>query len=693
MCIRDSPIHNTGGTNASRASPPRGRRTEDVELTPPPPPPREGRATADHLDEPDPYAKSPSALLLHAPEREPPRAREHATVILPAIFGVVFGMSMFGFRLFANASGGTYDVINQNEYDRTGGRYTLGGNAGYTEFEFGGLLIQTYLLGFCAVPLLIWLATTSKLFASPKWRAGFHLVGAVVLIVVGSIFVAYWGQFWQTNNGADIVSNNSGYVVSTGLSLWAFCFSLAGVLIVLAVRCMKPGMLSWARTDRNDMLIIGGFLIIVLPTCLMLSTLLPNWSLVMKPNYFGFPMFRTTNPSETKNVYGLITWNSYDGTCGKWGEFYWCLYYDVLIWYAFLYALCAVALLGKFVPGVQRILSETKFTPPPLRRMIGYWSIGEALLVIWFCGLIGATIGFWSGHKWEQGESTKGVGFAIPPYITEHTCTTDKHGNITSLQQWARIFGQVCNVTLSLLALPTARSSVWSKMLGVSWEAMQKYHAALGYAFMLFTAIHQLCWWGFYKFQQDLPDSSKGICKTLGQLSAWPHDILSVSLNYHNDNFTNPLIIIVWWCMVLCMGVFAFDKIRRSNFELFYYTHHLYIVIYIAALLHAPSLWYFLISGLGLWFTDRLIRFSRGCSIVGGVKLTSLGDGYCVTELEIQTIDGLPPVFEAGQYAFINIPEISTLQWHPFTIASAPSEGVLRFYIKAMGHDLSLIHI
>lgn len=45
----------------------------------------------------------------------------------------------------------------------------------------------------------------------------------------------------------------------------------------------------------------------------------------------------------------------------------------------------------------------------------------------------------------------------------------------------------------------------------------------------------------------------------------------------------------------------------------------------------------------------------------------------------------MPPSFEAGQYAFLNIPEISTLQWHPFTISSAPSEHLLRFYIKSMG--------
>jgi len=29
-----------------------------------------------------------------------------------------------------------------------------------------------------------------------------------------------------------------------------------------------------------------------------------------------------------------------------------------------------------------------------------------------------------------------------------------------------------------------------------------------------------------------------------------------------------------------------------------------------------------------------------------------------------------------GQYMFVNVPEISLLAWHPFTISSAPSDGI-----------------
>ncbi|KAF1795073.1 Riboflavin synthase-like beta-barrel [Phytophthora cactorum] len=41
--------------------------------------------------------------------------------------------------------------------------------------------------------------------------------------------------------------------------------------------------------------------------------------------------------------------------------------------------------------------------------------------------------------------------------------------------------------------------------------------------------------------------------------------------------------------------------------------------------------------------------------------------------------------FQAGQYAFLCIPSISKLQWHPFIISSAPHEDIVSFYIKASG--------
>ena len=38
--------------------------------------------------------------------------------------------------------------------------------------------------------------------------------------------------------------------------------------------------------------------------------------------------------------------------------------------------------------------------------------------------------------------------------------------------------------------------------------------------------------------------------------------------------------------------------------------------------------------------------------------------------------------YSAGQYLYLNVPAISSLEWHPFTISSAPSDGRVTCHIK-----------
>ncbi|KAE9022264.1 hypothetical protein PR001_g12015 [Phytophthora rubi] len=41
--------------------------------------------------------------------------------------------------------------------------------------------------------------------------------------------------------------------------------------------------------------------------------------------------------------------------------------------------------------------------------------------------------------------------------------------------------------------------------------------------------------------------------------------------------------------------------------------------------------------------------------------------------------------YQAGQYVFVCVPEISLLEWHPFTISSSPTEVAVTFHIKVVG--------
>jgi predicted ferric reductase len=70
-------------------------------------------------------------------------------------------------------------------------------------------------------------------------------------------------------------------------------------------------------------------------------------------------------------------------------------------------------------------------------------------------------------------------------------------------------------------------------------------------------------------------------------------------------------------------------------------------------------------------------------------KGTALTTG--VTHLQIHRPDTF--AFQPGDYAFVRIPRISRLEWHPFTISSNPEEkGYLGFHIRSLGNWTGALH-
>lgn len=115
------------------------------------------------------------------------------------------------------------------------------------------------------------------------------------------------------------------------------------------------------------------------------------------------------------------------------------------------------------------------------------------------------------------------------------------------------------------------------------------------------------------------------------------------------------------------------NYIRIVFFQIFYWTHLMYIPFWVFLLFHGPNFWkWFLVPG-AIYIVERLLRFSwmrteRGKTYISsGLLLPSK-----VTHLVIKR----PPHFDfhPGDYVFVNIPVIANYEWHPFTISSAPEQ-------------------
>jgi predicted ferric reductase len=140
--------------------------------------------------------------------------------------------------------------------------------------------------------------------------------------------------------------------------------------------------------------------------------------------------------------------------------------------------------------------------------------------------------------------------------------------------------------------------------------------------------------------------------------------------------------------LMLLVFVTSLPQIRRRFFEVFYYIHHVFIAIWVLAILHNSSALHqaILIVPFALWGLDRLVRCYRGR--VRSHKLIKSQIIADALRLEFQgpITSCCPPVqTESGSYAFINCPAVSWLQWHPFSISSRADAEHFTFHIKNMG--------
>ncbi|KAJ7445775.1 NADPH oxidase [Mycena galericulata] len=162
--------------------------------------------------------------------------------------------------------------------------------------------------------------------------------------------------------------------------------------------------------------------------------------------------------------------------------------------------------------------------------------------------------------------------------------------------------------------------------------------------------------------------------------------------------------LITGWLMWACLGTmvyYAIEKRRRANnggFEKFWYTHHLFIPFFILWQLHGmfcmikPDrppfcsfntigvFWrYWLVGGI-IWIYERILREVRSRHVTYISKVVQ----HPSNVMEVQ-IKKEKTTTRAGQYIFINCPEISYYQWHPFTLTSAPEEDYISVHIRVEG--------
>ncbi|CAN1259589.1 Ferric reduction oxidase 7, chloroplastic [Linum perenne] len=232
----------------------------------------------------------------------------------------------------------------------------------------------------------------------------------------------------------------------------------------------------------------------------------------------------------------------------------------------------------------------------------------------------------------------------LSTYTLTHTLTSMYLMELTGLR-----LGMIGMFCLAFLFLPISRGSMLLRIIDIPVEHATRYHVWLGHVTMVLFTLHGL----FY------------------------------ILEWKNTGISN-LAGVIALVAGLLMWLTSLNPVRRWNFELFFYTHQLYIVFVLFLAFHVGDFLFTIAAGgIFLFILDRFLRFCQSRKTVNVVSAKCFPCG--TVELTLSKPANLR--YNALSFIFIQVREFSLLQWHPFSVSSSPLEGKnhISVLIKVLG--------
>ncbi|XP_056906626.1 NADPH oxidase 4 isoform X4 [Takifugu flavidus] len=294
----------------------------------------------------------------------------------------------------------------------------------------------------------------------------------------------------------------------------------------------------------------------------------------------------------------------------------------------------------------------------------------------------------------------------------------------------SRASASVLNLNCSLVLLPMCRSllkfirgthTVSSRKTRRMLDKYKTFHVACGLAICIFSAIHVSAHLAnaanfSTSYSEEFP--SLNVARYRGEDPKW---IILTTI----PGVTGIVLVLILFLMLMSSS----NCVRSFNYEIFWYTHNLFIVFYIVLMVHMvggvlkyqtnieahppgcltanqsnmdpqakemekadneerrcteeahfqghyPQTWIWLSGPLCLYCAERFFRYIRSCDPV--TIVTVIRHPCNVIELQM-----LKNKFAArpGQYILLNCPAVSSFENHPFTLTTCPTENKKTFSI------------
>ncbi|XP_074315681.1 respiratory burst oxidase homolog protein F-like [Silene latifolia] len=139
---------------------------------------------------------------------------------------------------------------------------------------------------------------------------------------------------------------------------------------------------------------------------------------------------------------------------------------------------------------------------------------------------------------------------------------------------------------------------------------------------------------------------------------------------------------------------------RFTGFNAFWYSHHLFIIVYICLFIHGikvylvhkwykKTTWMYLAFPVLLYAGERTLRLFR--SSLYSVRLLKVAI-YPGNVLTLQMSKPSRFRYKSGQYMFVQCPDVSPFEWHPFSITSSPGDDYLSIHVRKLGDWTEELH-
>jgi hypothetical protein len=214
----------------------------------------------------------------------------------------------------------------------------------------------------------------------------------------------------------------------------------------------------------------------------------------------------------------------------------------------------------------------------------------------------------------------------------------------------AKTLGKTIALILMVLLFPVSKSCFWWDLFNFQFERALKFHRWLAWLMVWVVIIH----------------ASTAIASVImvNQFKAcmWPNDNCEKPGGWSNwDGLETSRIFTYGWVTLLLGAPIVITSIawvRRNHFELFYYTHLLFIPFFIMIHLHYNNMIYYMAPGLAAYTLDKVVWFYVTRRPTRIVNLSSPAPGFVRIDIAL----GQGHTYEPGAWVQIKIPAISMLR-------------------------------